>query len=75
MLKFSGFVGHSYLVHNLNTNNKTVQDGVDIEIQFKTRHSEGRYICYLKSILISSFTLRNLTAGWAGRENVHDFVH
>ena len=45
MLKFSGFVGHSYLVHNLNTNNKTVQDGVDIEIQFKTRHSEGRF-CY-----------------------------
>ena len=39
---FAGFVGHSYLVHNLNEGNKTVQDGVDIEIQFKTRHSEGR---------------------------------
>ena len=34
-----------------------------------------RYICYLKSILISSSILRNLAAGWAGRENVHDLVH
>ena len=38
---YSGFVGHSYLVHNLNLENKTVKDGLDIEIQFKTRHSEG----------------------------------
>ena len=37
----AGFVGHSYLVHTLNTDNRTVEDGVDIEIMFKTRHSEG----------------------------------
>ena len=34
-------MGHSYLVQNLNSANKTVEDGIDIEIQFKTRHSEG----------------------------------
>ena len=36
-----GFIGHSYLVQSLNSANKTVEDGIDIEIQFKTRHSEG----------------------------------
>ena len=39
----AGFVGHSYLVHTLNTDNRTVEDGVDIEIMFKTRHSEGSF--------------------------------
>ena len=38
---FLGFIGHSYLVQNLNVENKTVEDGLDIEIQFKTLNSEG----------------------------------
>ena len=38
---FLGFIGHSYLVQNLNVENKTVEDGLGIEIQFKTLNSEG----------------------------------
>lgn len=34
-------MGHSYLVHRLNPDNRTVEDGIEIEIEFKTRHSEG----------------------------------
>ena len=65
----AGFVGHSYLVHTLNTDNRTVEDGVDIEIMFKTRHSEGdKQLPVSWSSLHSSYIL-NVQASccWLGR--------
>jgi hypothetical protein len=41
MLICAGFVGHSYLVHLLNGNNRTLEEGFSTQISFKTSHAEG----------------------------------
>ena len=72
----AGFVGHSYLVHTLNTDNRTVEDGVDIEIMFKTRHSEGDKQLSASWSSLKLFQMsRHPAAGWAGGEDVPDVLH
>ena len=36
-----GFLGHSYLVHVLNSDNRTIEAGIHLEVNFKSTHSEG----------------------------------
>ena len=36
-----GFLGHSYLVHVLNSDNRTIEAGIHLEVAFKSTHSEG----------------------------------
>ena len=75
-ITMAGFVGHSYLVHTLNTDNRTVEDGVDIEIMFKTRHSEGDKQLPVSWSSLKLFQMsRHPAAGWAGGENVPDVLH